>query len=546
MSDSTTHDIAHEAGDYAPGATYDATPYPRMAHQSTHPMHLCVLGTLMGMQPAPPSKCRYLDVGCAMGTNIVPMALAYPESEFVGIDASMQQIGMGLRDVEAVGASNVSLLAVDLMTLSPEALEELGKFDYIAAHGFYSWVPEAVADRLLEVIGALLAPDGVAFVSYNVYPGWYQMVGLRQMMLYRARNATSDAERIEQARQLLRFVAHAQPADESPFGAWINGFLQYIDVGDDFNNEERDAYLLHDQLETDNRPVFFHEFAAHARRHGLQYVCDAEIESDFPQGFPEGTLDYLREMVRSPEEMQQYMDFARNRMFRRSLVAKDSAQLSRVLRPERLATMRFASPTLPADDEAALATAQPVTFTNHAGLKLTTDHPLSKMAIQCMTRQWPRIFTLGELVACAQQSGMLQVSEQDVMALCVTLMQGFTSGRNVIHILAEPPKFAVQVSERPVGSLWARYELRFGPIVTSLRHERVRLEPLEVETLHLLDGTRTVEDLARHFVPIVRRGDIVFTDTDVATMDDEGLLAHLRDAIGRRINTLSRAAMLEA
>lgn len=533
---------------YVPGASYDATPYPRMAHQTTHPMHLCALATLMGMTPARPTHCRYLDIGCAMGTNILPMALAYPESDFVGIDASREQIALGERDAAVMGIGNCTLLAADIMELDISEGSPLGKFDYIVAHGFYSWVPPQVAERLLQVIKALLAPQGVAFVSYNVYPGWYQMEGLRAMMLYRVRGATNDVERIEQARQLLRFVAHAQPADETPFGGWINGFLQYIDVGDDFNSDERDAYLLHDQLETDNHPAFFHQFSAHAARHTLQYVCDADIESDFPQGFPEGTLDYLRQMVQSAEEMQQYMDFARNRMFRRTLLTHAGTPLSRVLRPERLATMRFASPMLPAEDVTFLTGSEPVTFHNHQGLTLTTDHPLSKTALQCLTVQWPRQFTLSELVNCARQSGLLAVknqgTDQDVVALCVTLMQGFTSGKNVVHILADPPAFAPTVGERPAGSAWARYELRFGRIVTSLRHERVRLDPLEAETLALLDGTRTIEEIAAHFAPHVRSGAIVFAETDVSALDDDALHALLVEAIAKRVGTLAKAAML--
>jgi methyltransferase-like protein/SAM-dependent methyltransferase len=526
------------------GASYDATPYPRMAHQDTHPMHLCVLGTLMGMEPARPTRCRVLDIGCAMGTNLLPMAMAYPESEFVGIDASAHQIALGNADIANLGVANVTLIAADILALDTSDEGPLGKFDYITAHGFYSWVPPHVADALLAVIKRLLAPQGVAFVSYNVYPGWYQMEGLRRIMLYRIRSAATPAERIEQAREVLRFVAHTNPADESPFGMWVNGYQEYIDAGDTFSTAERDAYMLHDQLEQDNHPAFFHEFNAHARGHGLQYVCDAEIHHDFPQGLPEGSLDFLRKMVQSVDDMQQYMDFARNRMFRRTLLAHDDVELSRVLRPERLATMRFSSPMIPVRETETIAGPDAVTFVNQAGLKVTTDHPFSKAALQCLTVQWPRTFSLDELVECARLSLPARVTEQDVLGLCVTLMQGFTSGRNVVMIHADPPAYTPQVSERPVGAPWARYDLQQGPVVTSQRHERVHLDMLEAEILGLLDGTRTVEDLVGIFLPHVRRGEITFADVDTASLDDDALHARLTDLVAKRVDSLCKAAML--
>ncbi len=530
------------ARNYVSGAAYDATPYPRMAHQTTHPMHLGALATLMGMDPARPSRCRVLDIGCAQGSNILPMALAYPESEFVGIDASEQQIQDGQRDVDAVGATNIRLVNADLLRVG----DSLGKFDYIIAHGFLSWVPPQVADGLFAAIKQLLTPQGIAMVSYNVYPGWYLMEGLRNMMLYRVHDVSDPQERIDKAREVLSFVAHANPASASPFGEWVNGFLTYLDISDEFDAPERDAYLLHDQLEAFNRPYFFHQFAASIREHGLQYVCDADIEHDFPQGFPEGTLDHLRTLVHSPEEMQQYMDFARNRMFRRSLITHDDVALSRVLHPARIAQMGFASPLLPAEVESDLTGRTPITFRNQKGLEITTDHPLSKAALQLLSKEWPRVFALRELVRESAASINLQPIDQDVAALCVTLMQGFTSGDNIVNIMLEPPYYTQRASEFPVGSKWARYELQFGPRVTNLRHERVKVDLLEAELVTLLDGTRDVAALTEIFLPLVRAGNIQFADTDVTQLDDTALREVVTEAITRRLMILARAAMLEA
>lgn len=546
--ENTIENTAENFAGYAPGKSYDATPYPRMAHQSTHPMHLGALGTLLGIQSAPPGNCRLLDIGCATGSNIMPMAITYPGSTFVGIDVSPRQIEIGQADIAALQIPNAHLITADLMQLGTE----LGEFDYIIAHGFYSWVPASVRDRLLALIGSSLAPNGIALVSYNVYPGWRMMDGLRDMMKYHSRSAQSPDERIATALEILRFVSAALPPDKSPMGGWVNGFLSYIDTGADFLPGERHSYLLHDQLESVNQPVYFHEFSAHAARHGMQYLCDADIETDFPQGFPDGTVEALGKFVHSAEELQQYMDFARYRMFRRTLLVRDDLEKTRTIRPDRLAGLSFSSPSLPQEPDFDPTLPDMAVFRNPGALELKTDHPLSKAALMVMSKQWPRIFSLPELVQEASQllgtdtADNAQPTQQEVIALCVTLMQGFTAGDNLVNIMAEPPLHPALPSTKPVGSRWARHELQTSLVVTNLRHERVRLEPLEAQVLQLLDGTHDAASLAAHLLPEVLSGAIGFDDGAGGVLPPERAAEQLDYAVSQRINTLSRAALLEA
>jgi hypothetical protein len=45
-------------------------------------------------------------------------------------------------------------------------------FDYIIAHGFFSWVPDEVKAALLDFCARHLAPSGIATISFNAEPGW--------------------------------------------------------------------------------------------------------------------------------------------------------------------------------------------------------------------------------------------------------------------------------------------------------------------------------------------------------------------------------------
>jgi len=166
--------------DLSAQSPYDDVPYGASAHASTHPDRLATIATLFGMAPAPVERCRFLEIACGDAGNLIPMAYELPRSEFVGFDLAARPIEMGERAAARLGLSNVTLSRLDLNDFPPSA----GRFDYIVAHGLYSWVPGPVRDRLLALIGAHLAPHGVAFVSYNVYPGCYVRRMLWEMLKF--------------------------------------------------------------------------------------------------------------------------------------------------------------------------------------------------------------------------------------------------------------------------------------------------------------------------------------------------------------------------
>ena len=75
--------------------SYDEVPYQSQPFSRTHPHNIGMMATLFGMEPAHPHACRVLELGCASGGNLLPMAQAAPQSEFVGIDLSARQIADG-------------------------------------------------------------------------------------------------------------------------------------------------------------------------------------------------------------------------------------------------------------------------------------------------------------------------------------------------------------------------------------------------------------------------------------------------------------------
>src|SRR4051812_41655243 len=154
------------------------------------------------MSPAPVDRCRVLELGCAGGGNLLPMAETLPQSTFFGIDLSPVQIGHGQRIIRALGLTNLRLEAMSILDVP----EDFGEFDYIIAHGVYSWVPPAVQQKILDLCAAHLAPQGVAYLSYNTYPGWHLRQMAREMMLYHVAGIESPQESAAQATALVQFI----------------------------------------------------------------------------------------------------------------------------------------------------------------------------------------------------------------------------------------------------------------------------------------------------------------------------------------------------
>ena len=133
---------------------YDEVPYPSQPLRHTQPARLEAIAAMFGMQPAPADRCNVLELGCATGGNLIPLANRCPQSRFLGIDYSQVQIDLARRAAEALGLENLELRCASITDLG----DELGWFDYIICHGVYTWVPRDVQDKILALCRTALNP----------------------------------------------------------------------------------------------------------------------------------------------------------------------------------------------------------------------------------------------------------------------------------------------------------------------------------------------------------------------------------------------------
>jgi SAM-dependent methyltransferase len=494
---------------------YDEIAYPGYAFPQTHPDRLATNARLFGLEAAAVERCRVLEIGCGDGGNLVPMAYGLPGSEFVGIDLAARPIAAAQAAAVAIGLENTVFRQLDLTRLP----DDVGEFDYIVAHGIYSWVPAEVRDALLAACARHLAPNGVAFVSYNTFPGGHVRRMVRELLLYHVHRAPDSRTRIGQSLAFLKFLADSTSADDE-YSALLRSELDRAKRYDP-------GYLFHDDLADVNEPVYFHEFAEHAARHGLQFLAEAEYFSMDLRQFPPATREALAPLADTVLAREQYLDFLKCRRFRQTLLCREGIPLERPASPSRLQRLLFASSAKPASGEPDLSEGVEEEFKGARSSSMRTASALGKAAMLVLADAWPRRFAFEVLRAQALARLRASGQDPDPAPLASFLLEAY--GLGVLEAHAHCPAFAATPGERPRASAIARRQAATGRVVASLLHMTVKLEDEAARALLCaLDGSRTREALA----------------AELARSDPTG--ATTVEVIEQNLGVLARLGLLEA
>ena len=479
-------------------STYDLVAYPSYTHPQTHPGRLGVIGALFGMTPEPPGHCRVLELGCGNGSNLVPMAEGLPGSEFVGIDLASNPIAQGQRMIDELALRNIRLHQGNLTEIDAT----WGRFDYIIAHGVFSWVPAGVREEILRLCQRNLTPQGVAFISYNALPGSHLRLMLREMMMFHVRGISAPPERTRQALALAKFIAEAQPVQDE-YQAWMKAELERILAHDA-------GHIFHDELAEYNEPCFFTQFAGLAGRHGLQYVGEADFFEMFGHGLTESARQGLAQIGSNRLLREQYLDFLKCRRFRQTLLCHQDLALKTEAQAEPVVDF-FISSSAACASERLRPGPGPRVYTTPKGATCTTDFPLGQAALSVLEQHWPAPLPFSELVRLASLCGGAAVippesAGDSSAALAKFLLQLYGAG--LVEFRTCAPAMVSAASEHPVSSPIARWQARHGDVVSSRFHQAVKVED-EVGRclLSALDGTMDrpalLEKLRRQF----NRGD---------------------------------------
>ena len=298
--------------------SYDDLMYESKAFSQTAINALEARARMMGLKPAAAGNAKVLELGCSMGGNIITQALYYPDAEFIGIDLSGRQVAQGNAIIEKMGLKNVRLEEKDILTID----ESFGKFDYIIVHGIWSWVPDTVKDKIFSICRNNLTEHGIAYISYNVYPGWKRQEQLREIMYFSGRDVLEEPleARTRKGLDALKELAEILENDKGLGGGGKLPAIQKI-LNHNF------YYIAHEYMEAFNDPIYVNGFIEWANRHRLAYIGDTDLHVSFVSWMAEHTRERILALAGGDYIAKEfYSDILSDRQFRRSLLCREEEE----------------------------------------------------------------------------------------------------------------------------------------------------------------------------------------------------------------------------
>lgn len=491
--------------------SYDDLPYDGGCVSVSHPSRMRAIGRLFGLQAPEPTTARVLEIGCAGGSNLLPLAYALPGATFTGIDLSARQIELAASRVAELGLTNVQL---ESMSVTDAAILP-GPYDYIICHGVYSWVPDDVRTAILDTIRDKLAPNGIAMVSYNALPGWHFRKGVRDMMVYHGRYFPTVEERAQQARALVDFVAEGG-ANLAAELAGLAISTQAVAAVREVIARYPDYYVVHEFLESDNRAFYLYEFVDQIEGHDLQYLGDTSLAAMVSGNLPPAIAETLERISVSAVALEQYRDFLVNRTFKHSLICSNAVHLRREIEPDvaREFAYRIASVPGAADETAETAYGAD-------GRLISLVNPVGRAIVAALRAAYPRSLTFSDAKsACGAVKGdemeriLLNLLAHDIIEAVDGPLGREPSSTNGNPTAWQPARvFGTEMASVPT-----RY------------HQSLGVNGAGRSVLRLLDGSRTVDQVLDEAYALLAQPGVSF-ELEAGTIEGPDLPRELSDDI---------------
>ena len=502
--------------------TYDLLPYESKPFPQSQPARLAAIAQIFGLKPKALPRARVLELGCAAGGNIVPLAVQYPDAKFIGVDLSRKQVAAGRARIAKLGLKNIELQCKSFTELS----DDVGKFDYIICHGVFSWVERPLQQAIFEITRDLLAPEGIAYISYNVLPGWRMMQPVRDAVLSQIPPSLDSANRVTASMELLGFLAKSS-SDDALYGKSLRQMAERLAQfpGD---------YFAHEFLEECNDPCTFSDFASRANDNGLAYLGDSDIQTMLVNNMGTVTAsEILRRSNNSILQTEQLMDLVNGRTFRASLLvhAAAGATLNRNLQPSCMDGLHLLSASA-----MELKTVDGVTSLVVGGKNCYTVTGVATVkALEKFIAGFPNSSTTSELINKDSEKDEVKLSFYNLMLLGVVLP------------MSEPVKMSSTAAKQPKASKLATKDAELGAAyTTNARHETVYLDVAARFILQNMQGKKSQSELVAALMAEALAGRIMFTDGGKPASSLEANAKIAERHAGMMIGNLARAAVLEA
>jgi len=468
---------------------YDVYAYRGLTIPYSAPAHLALCSRWSG-GPAPCSdRFSFVELGCGDGGNLLPLAFYHPKCTFVGIDSSRSAVCRAQEDAGLIGLENVRFLCCDIRDPSSA---ECGRFDYVVAHGLYSWVTDDVRAAILTFCRDALRRDGLAYISYNAEPGWSTRRIVRDTLrrsqgVREAEFADKAARAIELATRLLkdlpsRFASSILLADE----------LRRVQNGSP-------SYVFHEYLTDTNDGFWLRDFVEHARDRGLAYVVDSQFCRW--EGYVASELrTAAADRSVNPVDEEETVDLMGHRYFHASILARADAPKSQVTHHEIIEQAHIASSLRPQSETLDLDEGVVEQFVGVGGGEITLDSSIVKAAIVLLGAGWPRGARLDQLYQrsvafLAEHNRAVPLDARSQLLDAIEIL--FEAGQ--LDVRLREPEYCSDVNEYPTAHALARREANDRDALTTPHHLTVGFDGNTMSFVRAMDGSQSRSELQHMF-----------------------------------------------
>ncbi len=306
----------------------------------THSHHAALAPGLMDLacasrgvvSPLDGRPLKYLELAFGQGVSLNIHAAAFP-GEYWGIDFNPVHAANAR---ELASASGAGARIIDASLEEFAARDDLPEFDVIAMHGTWSWISARNRHFVVEILRRRLAPGGLAYLSYNCWPGWAAEMPLRHLLAEHVAKSGSGgtlSARIDRALEFARAMADAN-------ALFFKAYPKLKDVLAQMAAQNR-HYVAHEYFNLDWHPMPSAEVAEALSAAKLVFAASATLADhlDTENSFP--SAGALLAGVSDPALRETARDYLTNRRFRRDIFVKGLRTVAPAQRHARLRGMAF-------------------------------------------------------------------------------------------------------------------------------------------------------------------------------------------------------------
>ncbi len=480
------------------------------------PSHISAIASLFGNKDfVDYKKCKVLEVGCGEGGNLISLAANYPKSEFLGLDENDEKLNKGRLSAEELGLKNIKF-----KTVKYEKLKKEGEYDYILANRIFSIIEDDLAEKIFKFCSDSLSKDGFLYTSYATKPGWNLLEIVADVARYHIKDIP-ESDKEAQVGAILQFLKRN-----------INGNYKSII---DSELKEITPFFIHYLLNKEHKARYFEDMVKSAHNNGLMYLSDTNLAAMYIKNYSKEIGEALEPFSTNIVKQEQFLDFINLRKRRSSIFCKQGKTISREVKPENINGLTLSGNMFLKQGQLAskLETDDSLTFNNGQGIEISVKTYEGKALLLMMQELANEYLPFDEII----KRTIKRHKKADKKKL-ETALQDF--GVDLIFaggIKIEKETFKkIEATDKPKTSELVRWQAKNQNWVTGGRFEYLQIDELNSMVLRHMDGTKTIEDIAKELRPMFFTGKIEIVDPSTQQkIEDE---AAFIDSVSIKIKTM--------